>query len=227
MRPRWQRCCVGCARASHLQRCCVISPVDRRLRPYGDVGRPSSSFAALENYLVTQGRTWECYAWLKARAVTGDRTGELEQLTAPFVFRNYLDYDAYAGLRDVHRQIREQGRRKDYARNIKLGPGGIREIEFIVQALQLVRGGRETRLRARGTLNALTALGARGLLPRPAVAELSAAYVFLRNLEHRLQYRDDRQRHDMPTDNAERDALDAACNAADADALDGLIESHR
>src|SRR5207253_5934698 len=102
-------------------------------------------------------------------------------LIAPFVFRKYLDYDAYAGLRDVHHQIREQGRRKDYARNIKLGPGGIREIEFIVQALQLVRGGREPALRLRGTLPALAALGTRGLLPRPAIAELSAAYVPLRH----------------------------------------------
>src|SRR5947207_7019161 len=201
--------------------------VDMRLRPYGDSGPLSSSFAALEEYLVTQGRTWERYAWLKARALTGDRAEELHRLIAPFVFRKYLDYDAYAGLRDVHRQIREQGRRQDYARNIKLGPGGIREIEFIVQALQLVRGGRETRLRARGTLNALTALGARGLLPRPAVAELSAAYVFLRNLEHRLQYRDDRQTHDVPTDNAERDALARACGAANAAALAAMIESHR
>src|SRR6266567_1289936 len=201
--------------------------VDMRLRPYGDGGPLSSSFAALEEYLVTQGRTWERYAWLKARALTGDRAEELQRLIAPFVFRKYLDYDAYAGLRDVHRQIREQGRRKDYARNIKLGPGGIRELEFIVQALQLVRGGRETALRARGTLTALTALGARGLLPRPAAADLSAAYVFLRNLEHRLQYRDDRQTHDLPSDDAERNALARACNAANASALDALIESHR
>src|SRR2546427_9625993 len=113
--------------------------VDMRLRPYGDSGPLSASFAALEQYLVTQGRTWERYAWLKARPLTGERRDELEELIAPFVFRKYLDYDAYAGLRDVHHQIREQGRRKDYARNIKLGPGGIREIEFIVQALQLVR----------------------------------------------------------------------------------------
>ena len=201
--------------------------VDMRLRPYGDAGPLSSSFAALENYLVTQGRTWERYAWLKARTLTGNRGEELDRLIAPFVFRKYLDYDAYAGLRDVHRQIREQGRRKDYARNIKLGPGGIREIEFIVQALQLVRGGREPVLRARGTLPALAALGARGSLPRPAVADLSAAYVFLRNLEHRLQYRDDRQTHDVPTDDAEQEALARACGAANAAALAAMIESHR
>ncbi|HEX5864801.1 MAG TPA: bifunctional [glutamate--ammonia ligase]-adenylyl-L-tyrosine phosphorylase/[glutamate--ammonia-ligase] adenylyltransferase, partial [Casimicrobiaceae bacterium] len=201
--------------------------VDMRLRPYGDSGPLSASFAALEQYLVTQGRTWERYAWLKARPLTGERGGELEQLIAPFVFRKYLDYDAYAGLRDVHRQIREQGRRKDYARNIKLGPGGIREIEFIVQALQLVRGGREPALRLRATLPALAALGTRGLLPRPAIAELAAAYVFLRNLEHRLQYRDDQQTHDVPSDSTEQLALARACGCADAAALHEVLARHR
>ncbi|MGH8800636.1 MAG: bifunctional [glutamate--ammonia ligase]-adenylyl-L-tyrosine phosphorylase/[glutamate--ammonia-ligase] adenylyltransferase, partial [Casimicrobiaceae bacterium] len=138
---------------------------DLRLRPYGDAGPLASSFVALEQYLVAQGRTWERYAWLKARPLTGTRGRELEELVAPFVYRKYLDYDAYEGLRDVHRQIREQGLRRDYAGNVKLGPGGIREIEFIVQALQLVRGGREPALRLRGTLPALSALRARGLLP--------------------------------------------------------------
>ena len=189
--------------------------VDLRLRPYGESGPPSTSFAALENYLVTQGRTWERYAWLKARAITGDRGDELDRLVTPFVFRKYLDYDAYAGLRDVHRQIREQGRRKDYARNIKLGPGGIREIEFIVQALQLVRAGREPALRVRATLAALRLLGERDVLPRPAATELSDAYVFLRNLEHRLQYRDDLQTHDLPTDEVEQEVLARACGQRD------------
>jgi [glutamine synthetase] adenylyltransferase / [glutamine synthetase]-adenylyl-L-tyrosine phosphorylase len=201
--------------------------VDMRLRPYGDSGPLASSFPALEQYLVTQGRTWERYAWLKARSLTGDRIIELEQLIVPFVFRKYLDYDAYNGLRDVHHQIREQGRRKDYARNIKLGPGGIREIEFIVQALQLVRGGKEPALRLRGTLPALAALRERGLLPRPAIAELSAAYVFLRNLEHRLQYRDDQQVHDVPTDPAEQALLARACRVADAAALASVLGAHR
>src|SRR5271165_603835 len=201
--------------------------VDMRLRPYGDSGPLASSFAALETYLVAQGRTWERYAWLKARALTGDRSAELEALIVPFVFRKYLDYDAYTGLRDVHHQIREQGRRKDHARNIKLGPGGIREIEFIVQALQLVRGGQEPALRLRGTLPALAALGARGLLPGPAIAELAAAYVFLRNLEHRLQYRDDQQVHNVPTDASELSLLAQACAVGDAPALVDAIERHR
>ena len=201
--------------------------VDLRLRPYGDAGPPSSSFAALENYLVTQGRTWERYAWLKARPLTGDRCDELERLITPFVFRKYLDYDAYAGLRDVHRQIREQGRRKDYARNVKLGPGGIRELEFIVQALQLVRAGKEPALRVRGTLPALGVLAERGPLPRPAADELSGAYTFLRNLEHRLQYRNDRQTHDLPSDPAEQKALARACGVEDVAHWQSSIESQR
>jgi [glutamine synthetase] adenylyltransferase / [glutamine synthetase]-adenylyl-L-tyrosine phosphorylase len=116
--------------------------VDMRLRPYGESGPLTVPFAALEEYLITQGRTWERYAWLKARPLTGTRHDELGALITPFVYRKYLDFDAYDGLRGVHRQIRAQGKRRDYAPDIKLGPGGIREIEFIAQALQLVRGGR-------------------------------------------------------------------------------------
>jgi len=195
------------------------------------VSKPSpcttSSFAALEQYLIAQGRTWERYAWLKARALTGARAGELERLGAPFVYLKYLDYDAYEGLRDVHRQIREQGRRRDHASNIKLGPGGIREIEFIVQALQLVRGGREPALRLRGTLPALAALRVRGLLPAAAADELFHAYLFLRKVEHRLQYRDDAQTHDLPQDGSERAALAEAMSCADAAAFDRLLDRHR
>lgn len=200
---------------------------DLRLRPYGDAGPLASSFAALEQYLVAQGRTWERYAWLKARTLTGVRGDELERLVAPFVYRKYLDYDAYDGLRDVHGQIREQGRRRDYAANVKLGAGGIREIEFIVQALQLVRGGREPALRLRGTLPALSALRSRGLLPTAAVAELIDAYTFLRNVEHRLQYRDDAQTHDLPQDQEDRQALAGVMACADAAAFDRLLDHHR
>jgi [glutamine synthetase] adenylyltransferase / [glutamine synthetase]-adenylyl-L-tyrosine phosphorylase len=200
---------------------------DLRLRPYGDAGPLASSFAALEQYLIAQGRTWERYAWLKARALTGARAGELEQLVAPFVYRKYLDYDAYEGLRDVHRQIREQGRRRDHAGNVKLGPGGIREIEFIVQALQLVRGGREPALRVRGTLPALAALRVRGLLPAAAADELFDAYFFLRKVEHRLQYRDDAQTHDLPQDDVEHAALAEAMACPDAATFDRLLDRHR
>jgi glutamate-ammonia-ligase adenylyltransferase len=201
--------------------------VDMRLRPYGDAGPLCSSFAALEQYLIAQGRTWERYAWLKARPLTGDRDEELGALVAPFVFRKYLDYDAYAGLRDVHRQIRAQGRRRDYARNIKLGPGGIREIEFIVQALQMVRGGREPALRVRGTLLALEVLCDRGLLPAAAVSELREGYEFLRNVEHRLQYRDDAQTHELPEDEISRRALAQAAGFPDASPFESALGDRR
>ena len=201
--------------------------VDMRLRPYGDGGPLCSSFSALEQYLIAQGRTWERYAWLKARPLTGNRGDDLGGLVAPFVFRKYLDYDAYAGLRDVHRQIREQGRRRDYARNIKLGPGGIREIEFIVQAVQMVRGGREPALRVRGTLPALQTLSDRGSLPAAAVSELRGAYEFLRNVEHRLQYRDDAQTHDLPEDATSRHALARASGFLDAAPFEAVVADHR
>ena len=201
--------------------------VDMRLRPYGASGPLAVPFSALEQYLITQGRAWERYAWLKGRALTGARHDELAEIIEPFVFRKYLDFDAYEGLRDIHRQITEQVKRKDYAPDIKLGPGGIREIEFIAQALQLVRGGREPALRERGTLPALAALAERGVLPAQAVATLRSAYVALRNVEHRLQYRDDRQTQSLPAEPAERAALAEACGFAGADAFDEALRAHR
>jgi glutamate-ammonia-ligase adenylyltransferase len=201
--------------------------VDMRLRPYGDSGPLTVPYAALEQYLVTQGRAWERYAWLKARPLTGERHDELAACVTPFVFRKYLDYDAYEGLRDIHRQIREQVKRRDLVPDVKLGPGGIREIEFIVQALQIVRGGREPALRARGTQAALDAIAARGLLPDAAVAELRAAYVFLRNVEHRLQYRDDRQTQMLPAEPGEMAALAEAAGFDGAAAFESALAVHR
>ncbi len=201
--------------------------VDMRLRPYGDSGPLTTSFAALENYLVGHGRAWERYAWLKARAITGGRHDELAELVTPFVYRKYLDYDVYEGLRDIHRQIREQGARRDVATDVKLGDGGIREIEFAAQALQIVRGGREPDLRARGTLPALECLAARGLLPAAAAASLRDAYVFLRRVEHRLQYRDDAQTHRLPTVEAERALLAEAMDSASLAEFDRELDRHR
>ena len=193
--------------------------VDMRLRPYGESGPLAVPYSALERYLITQGRAWERYAWLKARALTGARHDELDALVTPFVFRKYLDFDAYDGLRDIHRQIGEQGKRNDYGPNIKLGPGGIREVEFVVQALQIVRGGREPGLRVRGTLPALAAIAERGLLPNAGTAALRDAYVFLRNVEHRLQYRDDQQTQTLPPAGIERAALSDAMGFANGRSL--------
>jgi len=201
--------------------------VDMRLRPYGDAGPLAVPYSALEQYLITQGRTWERYAWLKARPLTGAAHDTLDALVVPFVYRKYLDYDAYEGLRDVHRQIREQGALRDHARDIKLGEGGIREIEFVVQAMQIVRGGREPALRLRGTLPALDAIGARGLLPAAGVDALREAYRYLRNLEHRLQYRDDRQTQSLPVDADEVALLATACSATDVASFEQALGAHR
>ncbi|MEP6678816.1 MAG: bifunctional [glutamate--ammonia ligase]-adenylyl-L-tyrosine phosphorylase/[glutamate--ammonia-ligase] adenylyltransferase, partial [Betaproteobacteria bacterium] len=201
--------------------------VDMRLRPYGDSGPLSVSFAALEHYLITQGRAWERYAWLKARPLTGDAHDALAQLVTPFVYRKYLDYDAYEELRDIHRQIRAQERRVAHASDVKLGPGGIREIEFVAQALQIVRGGREPPLQVRGTLPALAALTRRRVLPGAASQALNDAYAFLRNVEHRLQYRDDRQTQALPADPAELRALADSMGFADVAAFTLALDRHR
>ncbi|MFN6960704.1 MAG: bifunctional [glutamate--ammonia ligase]-adenylyl-L-tyrosine phosphorylase/[glutamate--ammonia-ligase] adenylyltransferase, partial [Rhodocyclaceae bacterium] len=167
--------------------------VDMRLRPNGDSGPLVCSFEMLENYFYTQGREWERYAWIKARPLTGTRWDELEAIRLPFVFRKYLDFGTIEAMRELHAQIRREVAKKDMATNIKLGPGGIREIEFIAQAFQLIRGGRDPALQTRPTLEVLKLLVDRGQLELDAVVELAAAYRFLRRLEHRLQYLDDAQ----------------------------------
>jgi glutamate-ammonia-ligase adenylyltransferase len=172
--------------------------VDMRLRPYGGDGPLVSSFAMLEEYFYTQAREWERYAWIKGRALSGDRVEELEALRKPFVFRKYLDFGAFGSMRDLHAQIRREVARKDMADNIKLGPGGIREIEFIAQVFQLIRGGRLPALQQRPTRALLRELADASLIPQTQAAEMDATYVFLRDLEHRLQYLDDAQTQMLP-----------------------------
>ena len=183
--------------------------VDMRLRPYGDSGPLTMSFAALEEYLVSQGREWERYAWIKARVIAPENsahTAELEQLAQPFVFRKYLDFGSFDSMRKLHAQIRAEVVRRDLYQNIKLGPGGIREIEFIAQVFQLIRGGRDARLRIRPTRLVLQQLARDGELSTEVVARLDSSYVFLRNLEHRLQYLDDQQTQELP-ENPEQQAI--------------------
>jgi [glutamine synthetase] adenylyltransferase / [glutamine synthetase]-adenylyl-L-tyrosine phosphorylase len=202
--------------------------VDTRLRPYGEGGPLVVSFDALENYFITQGREWERYAWIKARALSGERAQELmEEVVRPFVYRRHLDYNAIAALRDLHRQIRQEVERRELSDNIKLGPGGIREIEFIVQVFQLIRGGLDPALRARPTLDVLPLLIERNLLPAAAEQDLTRAYRFLRNLEHRLQYLDDQQTHDLPRSDADRGLIAEAMRCADFRALAAALEQHR
>src|SRR5205085_6968579 len=132
--------------------------VDMRLRPYGASGPLVCSFDFLESYLVTQGREWERYAWIKARALTGARHDELAAIVRPFVFRKYLDYATLDAMRALHAEVRRDVERRELANHVKLGPGGIREIEFVAQALQLVRGGRDPALTVRPTLEVLPLL---------------------------------------------------------------------
>jgi len=201
--------------------------VDMRLRPLGGDGPLACSFGMLENYFITQGREWERYAWIKARVVCGDRAQELMEIARPFVFRRHLDYSAIESLRDLHREVRREVERRDMPDDVKLGPGGIREIEFIVQLFQLVRGGRDAALREPPTLTVLPLLAARNLLPAGAVRELTDAYVFLRNLEHRLQYLDDKQTQRLPDDDADQALIAAAMGCADYAALRDRLDGHR
>ena len=180
--------------------------VDMRLRPFGDSGPLVSSFGALENYLLTQGREWERYAWIKGRPLTGDGSA-LMQLVTPFVYRKYLDFGAYRSMRELHSQIRHEVARKDRYDNIKLGPGGIREVEFIGQVFQLIRGGRDKTLRQRPTRTILNELARQNTLPADAVRELIGAYTFLRNVEHRLMYIDDAQTQTLPNGPDDRQRL--------------------
>jgi glutamate-ammonia-ligase adenylyltransferase len=201
--------------------------VDMRLRPYGEDGPLASSFAMLEDYFYTQAREWERYAWIKGRPLTGERHGELEELRAPFVFRKYLDFGAFAAMRGLHAQIRREVARKDKTDNIKLGPGGIREIEFIAQVFQLIRGGKTPALQVRPTRAILHQLAAMDLLPESAAADLEAGYIFLRNLEHRLQYRDDQQTQQLPHDADERRLLAQTMGYADWEGFEAHLNTVR
>jgi glutamate-ammonia-ligase adenylyltransferase len=203
--------------------------VDMRLRPWGEPGPLAMSFDALEQYLVAQGREWERYAWIKGRPLTGGQAARdaLSALVRPFVFRKYLDYGAYGAMRELHAQIREEVARRELAGNIKLGPGGIREIEFIAQVFQLIRGGREPELQARPTLQVLALLAKRNLISGEDAAALASAYDFLRRLEHRLQYLDDAQTHELPEDAEDRLRVSKAMGHAGWAAFTRALEKHR
>ncbi|HEY8354096.1 MAG TPA: bifunctional [glutamate--ammonia ligase]-adenylyl-L-tyrosine phosphorylase/[glutamate--ammonia-ligase] adenylyltransferase [Methylophilaceae bacterium] len=200
--------------------------VDMRLRPYGSEGALACSFAMLEEYYQNQGREWERYAWIKGRVIAGPEQG-LADMLRPFVFRKYLDYGAFASMRDLKVQIQRDVNRRDMHDNIKLGRGGIREIEFIAQVFQLIRGGKDRYLQVRPTLQVLELLKERGLLAEQVVEELTAAYVFLRNLEHRLQYVEDAQTHDLPTTGEARARIAQAMGFSDWALLLPVLERHR
>ncbi len=183
--------------------------VDTRLRPYGDSGPLVMSFSAMESYYQSQAREWERYAMIKIRPVEGDkRAGEqLVEMLRPFVYRRYLDYGAFAELRELKFKISQELQRKDRMENIKLGPGGIREIEFVGQAFQLIRGGRDKALQEGRILTVLTRLKEHSLLPAFVVRKLTVAYRYLRTVENRLQQFEDQQIHDLPSDTKQRARL--------------------
>ena len=188
--------------------------VDLALRPNGNSGPPVCSLGMLEEYFQVQGREWERFAWLKSRvvapraAVTSGRALALRSLVTPFVYRRYLDYGVFEGLRQLHRKIREEAQRRaagrpERANDVKLSRGGIREIEFIVQLMLVVRGGQFPEIRTRSTLTALQRLAERGLMKPDTAAQLAAGYEFLRRVEHRIQFLDDQQTHLLPTADAD------------------------
>ena len=176
--------------------------VDTRLRPFGESGPLVSSFAALEQYYQREGRDWERYALIKARPVAGDIDAgeELLDILKPFVYRRYIDFGAIEALREMHSNVREDALRKDRLDDIKRGPGGIREIEFLVQTFQLLRGGREPGLQTPSIFRAAANLAKLQMLPDETVTELMAAYRFLRKTENRIQALHDRQTHQVPAD---------------------------
>jgi glutamate-ammonia-ligase adenylyltransferase len=195
--------------------------VDLRLRPFGSAGRVALSFAAMEQYYQRDGRDWERYAWIKARPVAGDIAAgkRLLETLRPFVYRRYHDYTAFAGLREMKALIDAEVARKDLAQHLKLGPGGIREIEFIVQLLQLIRGGREPALREPALLPALTACERLGALSAATAKRLREAYRMLRRAENRVQMLRDEQTHELPDDEASQARLAVTLGFPDWSAL--------
>ncbi|MYM21897.1 bifunctional [glutamate--ammonia ligase]-adenylyl-L-tyrosine phosphorylase/[glutamate--ammonia-ligase] adenylyltransferase [Duganella sp. FT135W] len=208
--------------------------VDMALRPNGNSGPLAASMSMVENYLIVQGREWERYAWVKARAVTGraEDIAALDGIVRPFCFRRYLDFGVIDAIRNMHAQIRAEVNRQerlhpDRSNNVKLGRGGIREIEFLAQVFQLIRGGRDAALRDRSTRTTLRIIAEKGLLSHAIVYQLLASYTFLRNLEHRLQYLDDAQTHTLPANDADRLTVAQMMGLPDVATLLAQLDAHR
>ncbi|EAQ97530.1 bifunctional [glutamate--ammonia ligase]-adenylyl-L-tyrosine phosphorylase/[glutamate--ammonia-ligase] adenylyltransferase [Congregibacter litoralis] len=203
--------------------------VDMRLRPYGESGALVQSFAALEAYYQEQGRDWERYALIKARPVTGSlrHRRELLQCLQPFVYRRYVDYSAIESLRSMKQLIVAEVRRRGLQGNVKLGSGGIREIEFIAQCFQLIRGGRDVSLQRRELCAVLAECASLGCLPESVVQELQVAYLFLRDGEHAIQAWEDRQTQELPTDPIAQAALAHCMGFGDYDAFSEALAGHR
>ncbi|AHK80275.1 glutamine-synthetase adenylyltransferase [Ectothiorhodospira haloalkaliphila] len=202
--------------------------VDMRLRPFGDAGPLVMSFDALEDYYESHGREWERYALIKARAVAGDRESaeQLHTLLRPFVYRRYLDYGAFASLRDMKAMINREAARKGKERDVKLGEGGIREVEFVGQAFQLIRAGRDPSLQLRGIRPVLDQLARQEVMPEYAVEQLKEAYAFLRRTENRLQMVADQQTHCLPSDSAGQLRLALSMGFSDWEEFEAALGRH-
>ena len=212
--------------------------VDLALRPNGNSGPSAVSLGALEEYFLVQGREWERFAWLKSRViaptacVAAGGANALRGSVLPFVFRRYLDYGVFEALRTLHRQIRDHASKRaagnpGRANDVKLSRGGIREVEFTVQLLQVVRGGQFPELRTRPTLDALPRLCRAGLMPQASADALAEAYRFLRRVEHRIQYLDDQQTHVMPTRDDDLAWLAATMGCANVCEFLHTLDAHR
>ncbi len=203
--------------------------VDMRLRPFGDSGPLVMSFDGMEQYYQSQGRDWERYAMIKARVIAGDREkgAELMAMLKPFVYRRYLDFGAFASIREMKTMIDAQIRRKGNEHNIKLGEGGIREIEFIGQTLQLIRGGMDAQLQTRSILKVLQRLADKNYLSQQAANELTEDYDFLRRLENRLQMYRDAQTHVLPDDETQQQSITLAMHGESWAALLLQTQQHR
>ena len=212
--------------------------VDLALRPNGNSGPAAVSLDALEEYLHVQGREWERFAWLKSRvvapfeSVTSGATQALRKIVMPFVFRRYLDYSVFDALRVLHRQIREHAAKRsaghpERANDVKLSRGGIREIEFTVQLLQVVRAGHFPELRTRPTLSALPRLVRANLMSAQTAQALAQAYIFLRQIEHRIQYLDDQQTHVLPTQDHDLGWIAETMGFASSQTLLSQLDAHR
>jgi glutamate-ammonia-ligase adenylyltransferase len=203
--------------------------VDVRLRPFGSTGPLAVSLPALEDYLMQNGRDWERYAYIKARVINDwpDAGYFYKEVVRPFVYRRYLDFGVFGSLREMKAMIEAEVQRKEYAADIKLGPGGIREIEFIAQSFQLVRGGSLAELRSRELLTVLPALARHGCLSVAAVTELTNAYLFLRRLENCIQAVGDKQTHLVPADDADRGRVLLALGFPQWATLVAELDRHR
>ncbi len=206
--------------------------IDTRLRPFGDSGPPVVSFSALESYLLQHGRDWERYAYVKARVVGSQPGGDViddlhRDLIQPFVYRRYIDFGVFESLREMHAMIAAEVKKRELQDNVKLGPGGIREAEFVVQSLQLVRGGSEPALQLRELQKVLPLLVSRRGLSAGGADELAAAYRYMRRLENFIQAMRDRQTHDLPVDETDRMRLCLAMNYSTWDELRADFETHR